>query len=1693
MSRIKKNMKKLIAIFCTIILIAPFIFSNPITISKAATDISDLKQITLKDFGLKNAAYGAGSQGKYTGGSNLDGTLFSVRLTPNTTATESRLYYGGAGGWSGLVVRISADGSAIYISDLESVLPNGNATMYFIYASDFGYTTWRGQDFLLQIATEYIGNDIHYRIYVDNVLCKMGADCNGETSWVATGAVSGGKIGTYLTIQNNGFSWMASEPEKEITLKDFGAANNTYNAGSIVGTYAGGDSLDGTMFSAKLTAQAGDQSILHYGATNADSYSGLTVRVLDDYIYISDLYGKVTGTIGTSHYIKASDFGYTTWKGNEFLLQIATDYVGNDIQFTIYVNGELCKTGHNGDGTASWVATNAVTKGGFGNLIRVQNNGFSWIESKNELKEITLKDFGMADKAYGVGSQGQYTGGSNLDGTLFSVRLTPNMTATESRLYYGGADGWSGLAVRISADGSAIYISDLGSVLPSGNATMYFIYASDFGYTTWRGQDFLLQIATEYVGNHIQYRVYVDNILCKMGQNNDGATTWVATGAVSGGKIGTYLTIQSNGFDLMESVREQKEITLKDFGAANNTYNAGSTVGTYAGGDSLDGTMFSAKLTAQAGDQSILYYGGNDLSSSSGLAIRVYDEYVYVSDLNGYLTGTIGTSHFIKASDFGYSSWKGNEFLLQIATDYVGNDIQFTIYVNGQLCKTGQNGDGTASWLATNAVTKGGFGNLIRVQNNGFSSITSNWGNITPEQLGYERVTPGDFNHPDGEYGYNSNPVAYSKGSLNNKYLDVDMKLPGTNGQSSFLNFAASSQYHGYLLYGAGDALAIWCYDNTNGAGGVVYYPKGMGITTVTDKFNVKFAVKHTMTKSSYTLWINDVLIAKDVTNNVKAGMIGNQFMTISNGPAITLGTPAVKTDVSEKQQSTVSYNLAQGDYLLVGQKVEVNGVAKTPGTTISEPGDYTIKRTVDYTEYTQTVSLYKIGDVDKNGVAGENADLEALETMLNNMLNEGAASCAAEYAADLDNDGNVWYKDLELMEKIVSGTQSLDSVLTQYHPAAMAYDYLGGDEVMPIAGFGGPAGNNVTDAVYQLVKGSGINMINSANDVVGGSGEQNALKAIQLAEKYGLGYYMTDYNLNLEYSQRTGAVSEGAEISNEKLAEYMSRYAYHENFLGFNVIDEPFNNNTYFDETTQKMKQLKYYDGFAKKLNSFANTIGYMTMYPTLGIPEDVFNETDNYYLKYIGAVKNDTNAKVLAHDHYPINGENSTTTDSWNTATFFTDLRDMRQKSIETKTPFWGTIQAGGDWRNDGSDAVTDSTKLPTEEETYWNTNMYLAFGAKGIAWFPLVQPAQYSNDSTQPSGHDYNRNGLIGADGITKTPFYTYATNMNRHIAAIDEVLMKSTSKGIMMATPTDLSYGTSTAKEIMVNTSNVPTISKTEKLQKVEYKAPGKRDAGAGAIIGCFDYRDTEAFYVVNYDVTKDATQTFTLTFDATHDYRVIQNANTSFGTGSTLTLTIPAGEGVLVVLEDRVVEYTSTEIEAYRSAEQMYAPDAEPGYIFAGWFSDETCKTPFGDNAKAGNSVWAKFVHQDVLTVQAQITASTENDSDEADIRFVATVDSEYYKEVGFFIEINDVKKRLKKPTTTVYKQLYAVGKETVDTLLPTLFSPMSLYFTAYSYWKVPNEHFDTEFIVQPYWITLDGTTVYGETAIKTVRMGIENK
>lgn len=427
------------------------------------------------------------------------------------------------------------------------------------------------------------------------------------------------------------------------------------------------------------------------------------------------------------------------------------------------------------------------------------------------------------------------------------------------------------------------------------------------------------------------------------------------------------------------------------------------------------------------------------------------------------------------------------------------------------------------------------------------------------------------------------------------------------------------------------------------------------------------------------------------------------------------------------------------------------------------------------------------------------------------------------------------------------------------------SYDFIGGTDVMPIVGFNGPQvytystngqsiPESITDAFMQMVQECGINVI-SYNGANYATNPGLTEKLLDLGEKYGIGIYVMDALI-------TNNIGENA-LSVAELDERINNYINHTACVGVYVKDEP-STDSYNKHNPHRMS---LYAPVFKNLYSLG-----VTTYGNLFRLNDLGMEL---YEKYVQEFIDTCPTKFLSYDIYPFMENNSLE----NANLWFQNMSIIRQNAEEANIPFWTFVQAGSQW-NDAKEHFDTDGYYPEEGSFYWLANTALAYGSKGIQYFPVLQPPHFAYTSTDEL--DFERNGLIGSWG-NKNRWWYYAKEVNKQIVAVDEVLMNSVNKGVLLSGTTMEGH-----------------------FDKVEYVLEGTswrelKDINGESMVGCFNYLGKSAFYVVNYDT--EYAQNITLDFYDNYDMRVIQKGETSYVDTDCLTLTMGAGEGVLIVIEN----------------------------------------------------------------------------------------------------------------------------------------------------------------------------------------------
>lgn len=773
---------------------------------------------------------------------------------------------------------------------------------------------------------------------------------------------------------------------------------------------------------------------------------------------------------------------------------------------------------------------------------------------------------------------------------------------------------------------------------------------------------------------------------------------------------------------------------------------------------------------------------------------------------------------------------------------------------------------------------------------------------IENELAGYTRVTIEDIDNlgagrtAEGTTYASGKSGAYVGSSFDKTYLDMDVQTTAGCFMTYLMSdntFWGNDRYQFELN---GTTLKITPVV-AGTAGTAVSYDLSKSGYTAGEMFNLKIRTDIEPAGNGQNvlmqIWVNDQYVVTRVFTEATARTV--KYMGIRG----TANTTIVRTPMVNVERQDVAYNLANGSYLLTGADYfYVNGKKMASGTILNTPNDYIIEQIIDGVAVAkQRVSLYYIGDVNLDGdafVAGDSVYMDSHALL--GIVNYGTPMRAAELAADINNDGKVTQADYDLMVQIRPDVSAAEEILSKYHTVSLTYDYLGGNSVMPIGGFYGPYSDaTLTDEIYQLIKESGINLI-TYNGIDAASDKNRLQQSLALAEKYGIGVFVTDSSLNTIVKDENGEVTEHTTVvSAEEMAALMATYSAYDSFQGITIVDEPKGSATWENDTHDEQesefsdsyyKRYQYYEAIAEALKPYGNITSYINLHGSQSVDKGEF-------YNYVSSIGEDVD--VLSFDTYLYFEDNTYPLLKLNRlSSYLESLDTVRQVGLEQGKPFWSYVQAGTDYRSNEEDNGA-TLGYYTEADTLWIVNTSLAYGAKGIQYFPLLQPEYFGYDITSESGYDYDRNGLIGFNNEANRN-YAMVQKANKQIQAIDDVLMNATSAGVIV---------TGTAASDINTASSVRGYDFTgviEKSNNIYTEMLKDVTANNGAMVGVFDYQGYEAYYVVNYDRTEGASQNITLALNGNAKYRVVADAVTTSGEGNSITLTVPSGAGVLVVLE-----------------------------------------------------------------------------------------------------------------------------------------------------------------------------------------------
>lgn len=291
-----------------------------------------------------------------------------------------------------------------------------------------------------------------------------------------------------------------------------------------------------------------------------------------------------------------------------------------------------------------------------------------------------------------------------------------------------------------------------------------------------------------------------------------------------------------------------------------------------------------------------------------------------------------------------------------------------------------------------------------------------------------------------------------------------------------------------------------------------------------------------------------------------------------------------------------------------------------------------------------------------------------------------------------------------------------------------------------------------VTDEILELVKDCGINFLAWSQCY-----DEGGEKLTEWLSHYGIGLFVRDSRISdMLFSAESRATR------TEKMRRYISEYSGADCYLGSFFYDEP------RAERFDKLKEaVEIYAEVSPQ-----GTFPYINLLPADG--EGALDENGQCsYGEYLRTFIERVKLPYISFDCYPLHtglDQKPRLND-----TYFFTLNAVATLALEHNIPFWHFVQAGGQW---GAASVAREN-YPSEAELKWNVNTGLAFGAKGIEYFPVMQPKEFYEP-----GQSVYVNGLIGFNKRANKWYY-YAKSINRYIQKRADFFLQATLKTVLFS--------------------------------------------------------------------------------------------------------------------------------------------------------------------------------------------------------------------------------------------------------------------------------------------------------------------
>jgi len=319
-------------------------------------------------------------------------------------------------------------------------------------------------------------------------------------------------------------------------------------------------------------------------------------------------------------------------------------------------------------------------------------------------------------------------------------------------------------------------------------------------------------------------------------------------------------------------------------------------------------------------------------------------------------------------------------------------------------------------------------------------------------------------------------------------------------------------------------------------------------------------------------------------------------------------------------------------------------------------------------------------------------------------------------------------------------------------------YAYLAGAGFNAVLGGNGVANDRANRLALDACQANGLRLVladQKLHNAIDGTAVAPAAQGEAQEEPQSALQVLTEQDSPQDLQAQAAA---DPETVSQRIQNLYTEFGAHPALAGLLLYDEP--HRSLFGILRHAKQQVEQQQS--------GQDLPYVNVWPSHASPKYALGAESytDYLEKYMNENRYPNSAvapPALSFDHYPLLADERTTPD------FFYNHAVIRNFARRFGVPSWGFVQSVG---FDGRKVGLGVRRPPDLAEIFWQINVALAYGVKGIQYFTYWTP--------QDPDVEF-KNALITLDG-DPTALYGYATQANEFLRKVGGVLLPLTSVSV-----------------------------------------------------------------------------------------------------------------------------------------------------------------------------------------------------------------------------------------------------------------------------------------------------------------------